>query len=803
MLSIITYESTRNLHSLDFLKDSKELETCIVCPNPTIADAFRDKLELSNDDQDRTAVFTIAKYVSDLVKNFSNEMKTTRKSELMVILAGVWKSKFQELPPELFHQSFNIFTDLRSFTLDFNLMEEVLSKLDPEISKVVELFWHIVESPVLELLDEHGSYHLLAEKIKESGAEESSKNLIFYGFSHLSGSQVDLLKALSVNNDVFIPINGKALEHAIDFDWPKWLDNDFKIEQREEEEIVEKKYSSFLKNRLGESILSWEKLQDPELDIFIAEKTPSFNQIVEIPVDGLFFKTSTNFLRPIIKEIFIDLKKSVDSEIPTEQLQEKLQKLFENELKKDDKEKDFRKLKVIRLLSLEIAKMLELTDSFSSFGLFELSILEEVVTLNAPRVSSIPLFKEQKRGEVKGLAALETFNNKVENALVISGSYSPLKGKEDFYSEEIMEILSSIGPVKRPEFEFQLTKAALCEVIQSEKTHLFIEKGLLEHDLNWATVLSQFKLSEKKGKELSTENKVIDVPAKLIGEHPFDVGKMSASRVQTYLDCPRKFYFSYLDKLDHRIVSNEIILPMDLGSLQHKVIEDYMNNNTGWDYEIHVKEVWNVLNEFVEKNKLNITELDLESYFVEIKNNSGNGIKVLLEFKEVDPTCRFIFEQKLEDENVSGSIDCIVESKFGKMILDFKRSSGSIPSAKMIVDFKKIQLWFYSRYCNLPVEEIAMIGYINLSNISTSMFMIFHAELSPIISGMNHFKKLKPKPNVPKFGLSEKLDEFEKFHLDKWEEVKNDKTFQIKPSSSNVCGFCPVKTICPRVEVQS
>ncbi len=218
MLSIITYETSSELTSLGFLTDTKDLSSVIVCPNPLIADGFREKLDLQSFGGAEVEVVTIAKFVSDLVKKHTEDLKITRKSELMVLLAGVWKSRFAELPDELFHQSFTLFTDLRSYSLDANLINEVLNHLEPQMAEVIAVFWQIADSPVLGILDEHAAYSYLAEKIKESGASESSVNLVFYGFSHLSGSQVDLLKSLALNNELFIPINRAALEYAIDFD---------------------------------------------------------------------------------------------------------------------------------------------------------------------------------------------------------------------------------------------------------------------------------------------------------------------------------------------------------------------------------------------------------------------------------------------------------------------------------------------------------------------------------------------------------------------------------------------------------
>ena len=621
-------------------------------------------------------------------------------------------------------------------------MTEVLNHLDPKMAEVIAIFWQILESPMLGILDEHAAYSYLAEKIKESGASESSQNIVFYGFSHLSGSQIDLLKSLSLNNELYIPINQSALEFAIDFDWPKWLDAEFVVSDKKEDEVQEKNYTTFLKNRLGDTLLSWANKNSENVDVFIAEKKPNFNQVLEIPLGNLFFKTPADLMNSLIRETFTDLKKTIHESISDEDLKERMFGFFQTELK--SKNKNFRKLKVYDLIIKEVEKMSELTEAFSSFGLFELGLLEEVVQLNAPRVSSIPLSSLKSRGEIKGLASLETFDPEKETVLVVSGNYSPLKGKDDFYPEEVMEILSSIGPVKRPEFEFQIIASSLKELISSSRTHLFIEKDLLEHDLNWASIFKNYKLAEIKTVEQLKDNRVIDVSKERIENIEYRLDKLSASRLQTYLDCPRKFFHSYVEKLDVRVNSNELILPMDLGSLQHKVIETYMKDNKVWDQSQHQKISQAILQDFIDSQKLELNELDRQSYDIEIRNFSSNGIKTLIDFYTLDPDSRFDFEKPIKDDEIVGSIDCIAKTKFGSFIIDFKRSESSIPSPAEVEKFKKIQLMFYCRYSKIEPNELAMIGYLNLSDISSSKLLIFHDELLATLANLPLLGKIRP-----------------------------------------------------------
>ena len=108
MLSIITYETSNELTSLEFLSNTRDLSTVVVCPNPIQADGFREKLQIGSLGSENLEVVTIAKFVADLVKQHSVELKITRKSELMVILAVFGSLNLKNFPMNYFinHLSF-------------------------------------------------------------------------------------------------------------------------------------------------------------------------------------------------------------------------------------------------------------------------------------------------------------------------------------------------------------------------------------------------------------------------------------------------------------------------------------------------------------------------------------------------------------------------------------------------------------------------------------------------------------------------------------------------------------------------
>src|SRR5262245_27971611 len=128
-------------------------EIVFVTPSPSKADGLRTRLS-ANSQQD---VITIAKFTSNLVKELwkgEEAPQVKRKAELLLIF-GILKNKYlPELGYEQFTQAYNLFSDLRSFTLNEDALTSVLDEQPEVIKKAVQLFWRLLE--VTGYLDEHG-----------------------------------------------------------------------------------------------------------------------------------------------------------------------------------------------------------------------------------------------------------------------------------------------------------------------------------------------------------------------------------------------------------------------------------------------------------------------------------------------------------------------------------------------------------------------------------------------------------------------------------------------------------------------
>jgi hypothetical protein len=171
-------------------------EKVYVAPSPAKADGLRNRLN-GKSTQD---VITIAKFTSNLVEALWQDQErppVKRKSELLLIF-GILKNKYlPELGYEQFNQAYNLFSDLRSFTLNQEALTAVLEEQPESVKNAVLLFWKLLE--ITGLHDEHGAYQEIAERLRSHEEVEGlNKTYVFWGFQHLNGQQVDLLKALAI-----------------------------------------------------------------------------------------------------------------------------------------------------------------------------------------------------------------------------------------------------------------------------------------------------------------------------------------------------------------------------------------------------------------------------------------------------------------------------------------------------------------------------------------------------------------------------------------------------------------------------
>ena len=396
-----------------------------ITPSPAKADSLRLQLGAAGISHD---VVTIAKFTGGLVENLweglDDRPQIKRKADLLLIFGILKNSHFPELGFEQFMQGYNLFSDLRSFTMDEDALSSVMEEQPVEIQQSVSLFWRLLSQ--IGMLDEHGAYQAISERLRSvEEDEELKKTYVFYGFQHLNGQQVDLLKALSIRYPVIIPFPLALKNNLKRTDWLSWL-REHKVQESDLAEVNQEPKANWLKVNSREIARTLkDRLKDGD-QVLLGVSKLSTAHLDIIPSQKLSYKIPHQLIEAEISELSRDLKFAFKK---TESLSELEQHLL---IKRQEliasKSLNFKKLKAIELYQDSIAVIRELTDEDVMLDSFFLKLLYQVVSLNQPRTSYIPMSAHELTIELKDMSSLEDISRARPTYLCIDERFDEIQG---------------------------------------------------------------------------------------------------------------------------------------------------------------------------------------------------------------------------------------------------------------------------------------------------------------------------------------------------------------------------------------
>lgn len=201
----------------------------------------------------------------------------------------------------------------------------------------------------------------------------------------------------------------------------------------------------------------------------------------------------------------------------------------------------------------------------------------------------------------------------------------------------------------------------------------------------------------------SAKTAKINLESDFLAEHDFFAYPMSFSRLDTFLNSPRKYYFQYIKNLKE---AKEIGLnKANIGSALHECLEKYFETNKN---HFDAKEFEKLLDERKDIDRLSkafIKEVlpNFEKYQNEHFEKGYKVYKCEENFDEKSPH----FEQ-----NFQGKIDRIDINENGDLLLiDYK--SGNIPNDSLQIEFYKylIQNSNSNEFKNLNLDEESLKGF--------------------------------------------------------------------------------------------
>lgn len=766
-------------------------KTVVVCPNPGIADSVRNRF----DSMGKSAnCLTISKFIREELNELIDESALENyrgKSELLLILGAVWKKLGKENSYTDFKKAFNLLTEFRSFSVSESVLETVLENYEEDLSHGVLWLNRFIDQ--LGLVDEHGSYFMLSETLREGDidpAKEFDRHIIFYGFDHLTGSQVDLLKSFALRDDVYIPFYKSAYSKSIGTDWIKWFDDHnlevFDCFNNETKGETSANLIRFSKGYLKEYL----NLDHTFTDVILGAKNLTREDIQEIDDEKMKYKTSVDMFSECFKELEMKLENFINAMKPTQDVNE----FLKNEALMAAETQNFRYLKVCSIFLAKLKEWTDLSSDIDGIEYFDFQVFMEATLLDLPRINFASVEKKFET-TLRSFREIEDVKNK-EVCFCLSSSYSSLTGGSSNYSENVEKYLGSIGPIRRGELEKEIIKSKLKEFVEDNQVTFIIENNLIEHNPNLNALFSLIEFNEldknfnKKPREIKTVE---------LDFTDYKVSSLSASKLQQYYDCPRKFALNYIEKISPRYELPGKLSVLDLGRVEHLVIESYFKMRNDWDETAFIQ--------LVEKICQTVTNEDKaisQENFVEILAYTKKTIILLVEMKEnlfFDYSFEKPFSLKEFETKLNGSIDLFATRENRRVILDFKRSNSSFTSIKMVKEFEQIQLWFYlMRLINdakidLNTDEVC-IGYIDLSNIENSTFFTNSKELGSDLKKLNEISKVQVMEDFEDHVL-----EFKEFESKLIEKLKQDKNFIPEPKNQKACMFCSIAEICPKGEI--
>jgi hypothetical protein len=781
MIKLILSNTTNN-----FFKLLPEFNNspCVIVPDPQNADFARSKFAQFGKNIE---VITMAQFLKSELKLLNFDYEISRKSDLILNLSTVFRKLSPKANFQDFLRSFNILTEFRSYSFDSLILSNILEHFDDEIKKNVLYFNQILD--VMQIKDEHRAYHDISEFLRHEEIPieyPENRHLIFWGFKFLTSQQIDFIQSFKIRNMVSLSFPENIYKNeTLESDWIKYIKFDETITLREENKNkFDKKMILIPEGRISESLRTL-NLNPLESDILLAKSELLLEDTLTIPID-LYYKISHSLLENsisyfnktfrenlFIKEEKITVKKFLD---------------YLNILKKNSKEtKNFKDYAAVNLMEKVLNKWLQLTDSITDLDIFHLETIIEVSLLDMPR-NYVTVNSHLQNGRLMSLKEINEISQGKNLVLIATNFYGDIAFSDQKYDEQLESFLRSLGPVRRSELDSKLLLSRLTEEIEQHHTIILIENSLTHYNLSWVNFLQSLGIGTDKTttiqlplkKKLNIEFKNSSIAKDI---------SISATNLQMYLDCPRKYYLNYIDKLKLNTTLEHILDASEIGILAHNIIEKTVKSSTEFRENAYQEILNQTLKNFVEKNQKTLTPELFQNYLLKLKTLSEELAKSLIKIKrEIGIDWKFEVElEKTELFPFKGRIDCIgtIDNKI--YIFDFKTSVNNYTYSS-IAEFENIQLWYYLWYLSLTTEQFdnkeIYLGYLSLNG----------EEMRLITNQAEHLLGDEFKFKSINF----KVDDFNQKLIDLFQKLQNEEHFLPNPKSSKVCEYCLYKDICSR-----
>ena len=770
----------------DLIENGKAL---IISPSAMYADSLRELFHPINDKNEINSI-TFADFIRKLSLEFENQGlmlgKLSRKSQIYLQLGLFWTQHLKDFEFPLFERAFKTYTDLRSYGLTADTISDLIKKFDHPFDKILEILHRSFLAN--EYYDEHSLIADLSSYLKSNEIDFLQDNKIyFWGFTNFSGLQLDFINSLNIRYPTSVILPEVIKDNLHTNDWPCWLDHNL-LESAKEVKTAQGEARKFQAKAVPSLLMTstinklTEIIKPIHIVNFDLNKSPEL--LNSLPGKHITYK--------VPERIFDDLLQDLSHEFKALIRQNKLSSL--GQLREYISEKITTVLKEnknFRILT-PLQEYLKIIDSIADgeFNEFSNKLLFEIMKLNMPRINLVRAGEDAI--EFLGIENLFKVKAHEKTILTLFANESWLSPANSKYPPIVLSELREYGPVPSKYFQIWLKAAQLWELLERKGNMLVFEESIWD-DKQLSSILfdklelaevEQVQLDEAPEKEVILGDKKIDALSPNIRHK-----KMSATRLQTYLDCNFKYYLRYIKRISSRSERLLSLSESEKGIIAHALISTSCTKVVGFSVERARKfydEIYQ--NELLKLGKKGEVLCD-QLLKREIYELADNGILLLKSLTEQLTGIKFVFEYEICRDYAEGSIDLYIKSDQGEIVYDFKKSSFSIPSVTEILEFEKIQLPFYLK--NLDYKKLLSFGYINLKQPDKSL--LFSEENFGHAIDSIKFAKLK-------VSFSELIKNYDEFESNALSMLHSDSEFKKNPKKKENCDYCDYRFVCPRGE---
>lgn len=335
--------------------------------------------------------------------------------------------------------------------------------------------------------------------------------------------------------------------------------------------------------------------------------------------------------------------------------------------------------------------------------------------------------------------------------------------KDRFLSSKIKELASMPTPLDRQRLQKYFYQTLIANAKEVFVSYVFDEQNSLSRFAKEIFDETSRRVFDADYKEILYKSRKVEFKDNdYIMNIDLSKQSFSATSLKTYLECKRKYFYKYIQKIKEHDIS---LMPKgyEIGTLVHKILQNlYTHNKTILNISQFTSLIDNEIAIMKQSTKNRVLHLELEIYKQKLKKLANyeiqrfhSGYKIAYLEKSFAITHNGIC--------LNGVIDRVDEKDGKYYIIDYKTTTNlKVDTAKTYEKSSDFQLEFY---------------YLGLNQTLTDS--VYYYDL-----------------NKTKLIKEEMLDEKLKLLDEIFESLKTDVVNFEKTTNKQICNFCPYKIAC-------